>query len=44
VGGTTSGYWEIGSVNMANTPTRVIRIAITEDNMGRVIKLWSIFL
>jgi hypothetical protein len=44
VGGTTSGYWEIGSVNMESVPTRRIRIAITEDKIGRVMKVWSITL
>ncbi len=40
-GGTTCGYWAIGSVNAASVPTRIMRSAITVENTGRSMKKLS---
>jgi hypothetical protein len=43
VGGTTSGYWEMGSESILRIPTRAMRMAMTDERIGRVIKDCNIY-
>jgi len=41
-GGTISGNWVTGKEKSANTPSNVIMMDITKDNMGLLIKTSNI--
>ena len=37
-GGVSSGYWEMGSLPMARTPSRIMKMEMTAENTGRFRK------
>src|SRR5512143_640394 len=38
IGGTTSGYWAMGSPDIATSPTRTVMMEITIATIGRLTK------